>query len=93
MRLGRALIDTTPLRSWAVFRRLWIGRACSGLGGQMALVAAPLGLAALISGGLLCVAAVVTIARSSPGLRRVSSAAPDTAGKPLTAGPPEVRPT
>ncbi|WP_430782549.1 MFS transporter [Actinoplanes sp. G11-F43] len=39
MGLSRALIDVTPLRSSADFRRLWIGQLCSGLGGQMALVA------------------------------------------------------
>ncbi|NUS14846.1 MAG: MFS transporter [Streptomyces sp.] len=35
----RALIDVGPLRSSAVFRRLWAGQALSGLGGQMTVVA------------------------------------------------------
>ncbi|KIZ15504.1 MFS transporter [Streptomyces natalensis] len=39
MVLKRALIDVTPLRSSAPFRRLWIGQALSGFGGQMTLVA------------------------------------------------------
>ncbi|MGX2992765.1 MFS transporter [Streptomyces sp. JNUCC 64] len=39
MRLRRALLDVTPLRSSAPFRRLWAGQALSALGGQMALVA------------------------------------------------------
>lgn len=39
MAIGHALVDITPLRSSPVFRRLWIGRACSGLGSQMTLVA------------------------------------------------------
>jgi MFS family permease len=37
--LGHTLIDTVPLRSSPAFRRLWTGRACSGLGSQMTLVA------------------------------------------------------
>jgi MFS family permease len=37
--LRGALLDVTPLRSSAPFRRLWIGQALSGLGSQMALVA------------------------------------------------------
>ncbi|HEX6499148.1 MAG TPA: MFS transporter [Micromonosporaceae bacterium] len=39
MAVRRALIDITPLRSSPPFRRLWIGRAFSGLGSQMTLVA------------------------------------------------------
>jgi MFS family permease len=35
----RAVIDVAPLRSSPQFRRLWIGRACSGLGSQLTLVA------------------------------------------------------
>ncbi|MFF4344501.1 MFS transporter [Kitasatospora sp. NPDC001540] len=38
-RAGRLLIDLAPLRGSAAFRRLWVGGAVSGLGGQMALVA------------------------------------------------------
>jgi MFS family permease len=37
--LRRALIDVAPLRASPRFRRLWIGRAFSGLGSQMTLVA------------------------------------------------------
>ncbi|MFI7008580.1 MFS transporter [Streptomyces sp. NPDC050145] len=37
--LGRSLIDVSPLRTSAPFRRLWIGQSLSGLGGQMTLVA------------------------------------------------------
>jgi MFS family permease len=37
--IAHALIDITPLRSSPPYRRLWIGRACSGLGSQMTLVA------------------------------------------------------
>ncbi|RZQ62546.1 MFS transporter [Amycolatopsis suaedae] len=33
------LVDVGPLRSAPAFRRLWIGQTCSGLGGQMSLVA------------------------------------------------------
>lgn len=33
------LLDVAPLRVSAAFRRLWLGRALSALGGQMALVA------------------------------------------------------
>ncbi|GGN22972.1 putative MFS family arabinose efflux permease [Actinoplanes campanulatus] len=39
MPLNNALIDVSPLRTSPHFRRWWIGRVCSGLGGQMALVA------------------------------------------------------
>jgi MFS family permease len=39
MAVRPALVDTTPLRSSAVFRRLWIGRAGSAVGGQMTAVA------------------------------------------------------
>ncbi|MFE9660829.1 MFS transporter [Streptomyces sp. NPDC005955] len=39
MKLSTTLLDVTPLRSNAPFRRLWIGRTLSGLGGQMSLVA------------------------------------------------------
>ncbi|MFD8811427.1 MFS transporter [Streptomyces sp. NPDC059627] len=39
MRVGRALVDVSPLRSSRPFRRLWIGRTLSGFGGQMTLVA------------------------------------------------------
>lgn len=39
MDVRRALLDTGPLRSSPRFRRLWIGRMCSGFGGQMTLVA------------------------------------------------------
>jgi transmembrane secretion effector len=34
-----AVMDVAPLRSSRQFRRLWIGRACSGLGSQLTLVA------------------------------------------------------
>jgi MFS family permease len=37
--VGQALIDVAPLRSSPQFRRLWIGRACSGFGSQLTLVA------------------------------------------------------
>jgi MFS family permease len=37
--MRRALIDLTPLRSSRPFRRLMIGRTCSGVGGQLTLVA------------------------------------------------------
>ena len=37
--LRRTLVDTGPLRSSPAFRRLWIGRALSGFGSQMTLVA------------------------------------------------------
>jgi MFS family permease len=39
MAVAQALIDIAPLRTSPPFRRLWIGRAFSGLGGQMTLVA------------------------------------------------------
>jgi MFS family permease len=39
MGLRNSLLDVTPLRSSPPFRRLWIGQALSGLGGQMTLVA------------------------------------------------------
>jgi MFS family permease len=39
MAVALALIDVAPLRSSPVFRRLWIGRAFSGFGSQMTLVA------------------------------------------------------
>ncbi len=39
MGMSRALIDVTPLRSSPAFRRLWIGQALSGFGGQMTVVA------------------------------------------------------
>ncbi len=39
MGVRRTLIDLAPLRSSPQFRRLWIGRAFSGFGSQMALVA------------------------------------------------------
>jgi MFS family permease len=39
MAVRQALLDIAPLRSSPVFRRLWIGRAFSGFGGQMTLVA------------------------------------------------------
>ena len=39
MALRHTLIDLAPLRSSPRFRRLWIGRTCSGLGSQMTLVA------------------------------------------------------
>lgn len=39
MALAHALIDLTPLRTHPVYRRLWLGRALSGLGGQLTLVA------------------------------------------------------
>jgi MFS family permease len=37
--MRRVLIDLAPLRSSPLFRRLWIGRACSGFGSQMTVVA------------------------------------------------------
>ncbi|MEV4056022.1 MFS transporter [Amycolatopsis sp. NPDC049688] len=37
--LTRALVDLTPLRTCPPFRRLWLGRLCSGFGFQMTLVA------------------------------------------------------
>jgi MFS family permease len=39
MAVAHALIDAAPLRASPVFRRLWIGRAFSGFGSQMTLVA------------------------------------------------------
>lgn len=39
MALRHALLDITPLRTFPVYRRLWFGRALSGLGGQLTLVA------------------------------------------------------
>jgi MFS family permease len=39
MAVATALIDVAPLRTSPQFRRLWIGRAFSGLGGQMTMVA------------------------------------------------------
>jgi MFS family permease len=39
MALRHALVDITPLRMFPVYRRLWFGRALSGLGGQLTLVA------------------------------------------------------
>src|SRR5664279_1149834 len=39
MAVRHALLDLTPLRSAPAFRRLWIGRAFSGIGGQLTLVA------------------------------------------------------
>ncbi|MFE1172846.1 MFS transporter [Streptomyces sp. NPDC058773] len=39
MGMKRALLDVTPLRRSAPFRRLWLGQALSGTGGQMTLVA------------------------------------------------------
>ncbi|WP_327228184.1 MFS transporter [Streptomyces platensis] len=39
MGVKRALLDVTPLRRSAPFRRLWLGQALSRLGGQMTLVA------------------------------------------------------
>ncbi|WP_406473229.1 MFS transporter [Streptomyces platensis] len=38
MGVRRALLDVTPLRRSAPFRRLWLGQALSRLGGQMTLV-------------------------------------------------------
>ncbi|MCP2257058.1 putative arabinose efflux permease, MFS family [Streptoalloteichus tenebrarius] len=37
--MRRALVDLTPLRISPAFRRLWIGRVVSSLGGQMTVVA------------------------------------------------------
>jgi len=37
--LVHAFLDLTPMRSGSVYRRLWFGRAVSGLGGQMTRVA------------------------------------------------------
>lgn len=39
MGVTRVLVDVTPLRSSPPFRRLLVGRACSGFGSQMTLVA------------------------------------------------------
>ena len=39
MGVRQALLDVTPLRTSAPFRRLWTGQALSRLGGQMTLVA------------------------------------------------------
>ncbi|MFB9689710.1 MFS transporter [Amycolatopsis plumensis] len=39
MSLTRALVDLAPLRTSPPFRRLWLGRVCSGFGSQMTLVA------------------------------------------------------
>jgi MFS family permease len=39
MAVRHLLVDTGPLRTSPAFRRLWTGRALSGLGGQMTLVA------------------------------------------------------
>jgi MFS family permease len=39
MTLTRALVDLAPLRTSPPFRRLWLGRLCSGFGTQMTLVA------------------------------------------------------
>lgn len=39
MAVRRALLDLTPLRTSPQFRRLWLGRALSGFGSQMTLVA------------------------------------------------------
>jgi predicted MFS family arabinose efflux permease len=39
MAVRHFLVDTAPLRASPVFRRLWTGRAVSGFGGQMTLVA------------------------------------------------------
>lgn len=39
MALRHVLLDVTPLRSSAPFRRLWIGQSLSALGGQMTAVA------------------------------------------------------
>lgn len=39
MALSGVLIDVTPLRSSAAFRRLWFGRTLSALGSQMTVVA------------------------------------------------------
>ncbi|WP_328468379.1 MFS transporter [Streptomyces sp. NBC_00448] len=39
MAVRHLLVDTTPLRVSPAFRRLWTGRALSGFGGQMTLVA------------------------------------------------------
>ena len=39
MAVRQALLDVTPLRTSAPFRRLWIAQALSPLGGQMTLVA------------------------------------------------------
>lgn len=37
--MRQALLDVTPLRESAVFRRFWVGRTFSGFGSQMTLVA------------------------------------------------------
>jgi MFS family permease len=39
MAVSRAFIDVVPLRSSPAFRRLWIGRAFSGFGTQMTVIA------------------------------------------------------
>lgn len=39
MAVRQALLDVTPLRTSASFRRLWVGQGLSRLGGQMTLVA------------------------------------------------------
>lgn len=39
MAVRHAFVDVTPLRTAPPFRRLWVGRACSGLGSQLTLVA------------------------------------------------------
>jgi MFS family permease len=39
MAVATALIDVAPLRTSVQFRRLWIGRAFSGLGSQMTIIA------------------------------------------------------
>jgi MFS family permease len=39
VKLSATLLDVSPLRTNAPFRRLWIGRTLSGLGGQLSLVA------------------------------------------------------
>jgi MFS family permease len=39
MALRHALLDITPLRTFPVYRRLWFGRALSGFGSQLTLVA------------------------------------------------------
>ncbi|MEY9943567.1 MFS family permease [Kitasatospora sp. GAS1066B] len=39
MDLRHVLMDTSPLRTSPAFRRLWIGRTCSGLGSQLTVVA------------------------------------------------------
>ncbi len=39
MAVRQALVDMSPLRSSPAFRRLWLGRAFSGIGSQMTLIA------------------------------------------------------